>query len=320
MATNDEGISIDLQALRNFRLERVLDEDPVTRALAVLGSLASDDGITVDAIVRIEKTALPPQFATTSGLSESLGRVEKVERNGIYSWFMAWLSDAARSNPDLKINIIAPCTEVHIRKYSRQQILMVHETPALYTSIVQPYIAAFPSSRTQWVEDILSGKSEADKVLHRDPDPEYGYVMLPDMKWDLRTLGSLYLVAIVLSADIKSLRDLRKKHLGMLRSIRREAARVVQEHWGLGRGSLRLYVHYQPSYYHFHVHIVNANYAGLMGSTVGQAHLLDDIISMLETDVEQGPSIFQRLTLTYGLGDQHGLYEPMIAAQAVAEL
>jgi hypothetical protein len=33
---------------------------------------------------------------------------------------------------------------------------------------------------------------------------------------------------------------------------------------------------------HFHVHIVNANYqAGMTGMTVGQAHLLDDIISLV---------------------------------------
>lgn len=32
---------------------------------------------------------------------------------------------------------------------------------------------------------------------------------------------------------------------------------------------------------HFHVHIVNASYAGLMGMAVGQAHLLDDIISLV---------------------------------------
>lgn len=66
--------------------------------------------------------------------------------------------------------------------------------------------------------------------------------------------------------------------------------------------------------------------------TVGQAHLLDDIISMvgcdrsrvcctvmnttqLELDPDTGPSIFERLTLTYGLGEQHGLFEPMKAAQ-----
>ena len=85
---------------------------------------------------------------------------------------------------------------------------------------------------------------------------------------------------------------------------------------------------------HFHVHIVNASFYGIMGSTVGQAHLLDDIISLvchvaakmlapaydtfqleLDPDSYDGPSIFERLTLTYGLGSQHGLYESMRQAQ-----
>ena len=120
------------------------------------------------------------------------------------------------------------------------------------------------------------------------------------MKWDLKTLSSLYLVSIVQDRTIRSMRDLRKCHIGLLKDIRREAARIVSEKWGLGNGSLRIYVHYQPSYCesrkfifilyvfimkitdHFHVHIVNANYqAGMLGMTVGQAHLLDDIISLV---------------------------------------
>jgi len=91
---------------------------------------------------------------------------------------------------------------------------------------------------------------------------------------------------------------------------------VVEAKWGLGSGSLRLYVHYQPTYYHFHVHIVNANYTGFMGMGVGQAHLLDDIISLLEVDSDLGPSIFERMTLTYGLGERHNLFKGMQAAQA----
>jgi len=138
------------------------------------------------------------------------------------------------------------------------------------------------------------------------------------MKWDLKTVSSLYLVALVQDRRIRSLRDLRKGHVGLLSSIRSEAERVVQEKWGLGRGALRMYVHYQPSYYHFHVHIVNANYQGAMlGMSVGQAHLLDDVISLLELDLEEGPFVFERMTLTYGLGDQHGLVDAMRRAGAL---
>jgi len=73
-------------------------------------------------------------------------------------------------------------------------------------------------------------------------------MILPDMKWDLKTISSLYLVSIVQDRTIRSMRDLRKRHVGLLKDIRREAARIVSEIWGLGNGSLRMYVHYQPSY------------------------------------------------------------------------
>lgn len=117
------------------------------------------------------------------------------------------------------------------------------------SSIIFIELLAYSSRMLYYrVEDIFAGKSEADKVLHKDSSPTLGYLLLPDMKWDLTTVSTLYLLAIAVSRDIKSLRDLRKEHLPMLRSIRREACRVVHEKWGLEAGSLRFYVHYQPSY------------------------------------------------------------------------
>lgn len=79
------------------------------------------------------------------------------------------------------------------------------------------------------------------------------------MKWDQVTEGSLYLVAIALSTNIKSLRDLKKKHLRMLKSIRTEATRVVQEKWGMSPGSLRMFIHYQPSYCKHFISILCVN-------------------------------------------------------------
>ena len=34
---------------------------------------------------------------------------------------------------------------------------------------------------------------------------------------------------------------------------------------------------------HFHVHIVQVNYIGFAGMNAGQAHLLDDIITLVRT-------------------------------------
>ncbi|KAJ6621418.1 HIT-like domain-containing protein, partial [Mycena sp. CBHHK59/15] len=211
-----------------------------------------------------------------------------------------------------KINIICPATDVHIRKYSMQKSVLVRETPDIYNRVVRPYIYNFPPERTKWVSDILNGHAEQSKILFSSSD----FVILPDMKWDLHTVRSLYLVAIVRDGNLRSLRDLRGNkalgHVSLLKSIRREASSIAQDRWGIEHGGLRMYIHYQPSYYHFHVHIVNANYEAGMGMSVGQAHLLEDVISLNDLDA---PGVFERMTLTYGLGDQHGLYDVMKAMQ-----
>ncbi|KAI0827016.1 scavenger mRNA decapping enzyme [Trametes gibbosa] len=307
-------VGYEFAVLKEFHFERVLNEDPITHALTLLGTLpVRGSSEHAQAIIRVEKTAFTADHAEQL-FPAMLKDTKLIEGTDIYTWLFGWLN-VSTDRPDVKINIVHPATEVHVRKYSTQEVAMVHETPTLFESIVKPYISAFPLSRTRWVDNILNGVSEADKILFRDPAPETGFVILPDMKWDLTTISSLYLVAIAFNRDIRSLRDLNKAHLGMLKSIRREATRVANQRWGLEQGSLRMFIHYQPSYYHFHVHIVNANYHGLQGMSAGQAHLLDDIISLIECDPEEGPSILQRMTLTYTLGEQHGLYEPMKAAQ-----
>ncbi|OCB84155.1 FACT complex subunit SPT16 [Sanghuangporus baumii] len=287
--------------------------DPVTHNISVLGILSpgSSDSHS-QAIVRIERTALSGDFSKL--LRDRLENVKLIESTDIYSWLLAWFTKH-QDVPDAKINIICPATEVHIRKYSSQSIIMVQETPELYEKIVKPFIQAFPPSRTHWVENILTGVSEAEKVLYRDDSPEAGFLIVPDMKWDLANTSTLYLVALSLNRKIRSLRDLNRHHLPMLKNIRREASRIVKERWGLEKGSLRFYVHYQPSYYHFHVHIVNSNYVGFPGMNVGQAHLLEDLISLIELGEPSAPCILKRMTLSYGLGDQHGLFEKMKSAQ-----
>ena len=59
---------------------------------------------------------------------------------------------------------------------------------------------------------------------------------------------------------------------------------------------------------------------------VGQAHLLDDIIALVSTldtsispykqtfQLELDPEVFERISLSYTLGDQHGLYQLMVDA------
>lgn len=95
------------------------------------------------------------------------------------------------------------------------------------------------------VQNILDGLKEQEAILLRTPT----FVLLPDSKWDQTTLTNLYLTAIAVDgAKLRSLRDLRGEHLGLLRDIRAKAGDFVAVRWGLEKSQIRCFIHYQPSY------------------------------------------------------------------------
>lgn len=71
----------------------------------------------------------------------------------------------------------------------------------------------------QWVYNILEKKTEADRIIYEDPDKEVGFILLPDMKWNRKDTDALYLQAIVMQRNIKSLRDLDQMHIKLLKNI-----------------------------------------------------------------------------------------------------
>lgn len=76
--------------------------------------------------------------------------------------------------------------------------------------------------------------------------------MLPDLQWD----GSPATLSILVLARkrIKSIRELNDSHLPLLKNIRDIGSDIIEKKFGLPASQLRIYCHYQPSYYHFHVH------------------------------------------------------------------
>lgn len=310
--------AVDLALLKQFQFEKILDSDPVIHRIVLLGTLPTLPVDNIDghnnrspAIISLQKT----HFSTESPFPvvETISNFRLIEQNDIYSEGMAWsFSPSTDHDPDIKISIIANATPLHIAKKTKQKQFLIRETPEIYSSIVLPYITAIPPERTQWVLNILSHKTEFEKILYEDPSPIDGFIVLPDFKWDCTTISQLYLVALIHASDVKSLRDLRKCHINLLKSIRREVARVSMEKWGVGHDSLRLFIHYQPSYYHLHVHAVALEMEGWKGMSVAHAHLLDDVISLLETEAE---GVFERMTLTYAITELHPLWDSLRRAQ-----
>lgn len=71
----------------------------------------------------------------------------------------------------------------------------------------------------QWIYNILEHKKEEDRIVFEDPDPELGFILLPDMKWTGEQMEDLYLQAIVRRRDLTSIRDLRGNHIPLLKNI-----------------------------------------------------------------------------------------------------
>ncbi len=256
--------------------------------------------------------------------------------NDIYRWYLASSGQSDGDPPDLKLNLIYPCTEQHLKKYSPQHLRMVTETPQIYKDYVRPYIEKKrDEGRLNWVFNILEGRSEQKDVLLRDVGkgayPDEGFLLLPDLNWDRKTVTSLHLLGLVERRDIWSLRDLRNSHVEWLKHMRERILDATVKLYGdVERDMLKLYVHCttthipslscrnhkrlsnrfadQPTYYHFHIHVVHVMLEAGSTQAVGKAFGLENIISQLETLSGDQDASMADLNLTYSVGEASELW------------
>lgn len=69
-------------------------------------------------------------------------------------------------------------------------------------------------------------QAEAERLLYEDVDPDTGFMLHPDMKWDGSDVNSLYCIAMCVRRDVRSLRDLRPAHLPLLHKLQATVPKV----------------------------------------------------------------------------------------------
>lgn len=274
-------------------MEKILSENSQTKTLFVQGTF---DGSESKAVVLLEKTAfrtneLPVLMSKETKLKASL-------KNDIYGVYEGLPMPELN---ELKTTVIYPATEKHIRKYTYQQLYLVTETWQDYQQITLPYLNEQRFS-IQWVFNILDKKAESERIVYEDTDPELGFVLLPDMKWDGKQTDALYLIAICHKRGIKSLRDLTADHLPLLKNIKEKCLTAVKTNYNIPPEQLRMYIHYQPSYYHLHVHVTHLKNVA-PGTQAEKAHLLTDVIE----NIELMSDYYQKKSLTFALRESDGL-------------
>ncbi|KAJ5521699.1 hypothetical protein N7527_005814 [Penicillium freii] len=303
--------------ITKFQVSKLLKQDQNGRRIALLGTIDSTQGILV-----AERAAFATEsLAVLQAFHAAISQINNLGDNDIYRWYLASSSghnndptpaEAANPQHDLKLNLIWPCTARHIKKYSDQPVRMVTETAEIYRTHVRPYMQAKrEEGQLGWVFNILEGRTEQEDVILRDEGhgPGDGFLMLPDLNWDRKSMGSLHLLALVQRRDIWSLRDLKRSFVPWLKYLReRVLEATVSMYPGLEEDQIKLYVHYQPTYYHFHIHVVNVMLEAGATQATGKAFGLENLISQLETLSGDGDPSLADVDLTYFLGEASELW------------
>ncbi len=174
--------------------------------------------------------------------------------------------------------------------------------------------------RLNWVYNIIDGvKEQEDIILRSSRDlgkDQEGFLLLPDMNWDRKTMTSLRILGLVERRDLLSLRDLRKRDVPWLKKVYGEILGAVALKYadhGVESDTLKCYMHYQPTYYHFHIHVVSIDLEPNATQAVGKAFSLANLISQLETMAGGPDAGMADVELTYALGENHELWQEVFS-------
>ena len=294
---NGESIHHELASLEKFSLKRILMEDTDKKLAFVEASVRGSQD---PAVLVLEK--LPWTNEDVAGALSGETGARQEFNNDIYGQY--GLSVKSEFNR-IKCNIIHPATQKHIEKYLASPLHLVLETPELYQAVTLPHIQSEQFS-LQWIYNVLDHKKEVERIIFEDPDPETGFILAPDFKWSGESVADMYCLAIIHKRGIKSLRDLNRSHLPLLNNIKQSCLKAVKDKYGLKSSEVRMYFHYQPSYYHLHVHVTSVHFTP-PASGCDKSHLLDSVISNIEID----PCYYQKATLSFVVREKEKLFEKL---------
>ncbi|CAL4067069.1 unnamed protein product [Meganyctiphanes norvegica] len=292
---NGNGTNTDVlfSTFRDFEIIRVLNNSEDHKSVAVEGRLAGKEG---RAVVMLQKE--PFNSDKLQQIFSEQTKLKLLFQNDVYYNKLATLPPELN---EIKTTVIFPAEEKHIKRYEAHPSTFINETSQMYNDITKPFVESQSFSK-QWIYNILEHKKEVERIVFEDSDPETGFILLPDLKWTGEQLENLYLQALVKRRDISCIRELTGEHLPLLQNIQEKGTTAITEKYGLPANKMRIYLHYQPSFYHLHVHFTALSFEA-PGTYAGKAHLLSDIISNLEIDGDY----YKKATISYTVKDNHPL-------------
>lgn len=178
--------------------------------------------------------------------------------------------------------IITPINQNIINREIDKPKIFIRENTELYNKVTKKYIDSIPLNDTKWVIDLIDKKITSEKVYYREETKNIKFLIAKSPDYDENNILTLKLLVIPYNKEIRCIRDIRIEHLEMLKIIKKRVKELCKTEFHCDYNQLRFYIHYFPSFWHFHIHISIYNVEE--GYTIDRAHLLDDIIEGLEKD------------------------------------
>lgn len=290
--------------LSQVHIEKVINDSTMTKMITFQGVYKNQP-----IVIRLEKTMFA-ELATKEALKNTLTRMDCTFINDIYSSYAITPPPSEESLNQLQATIIWPANEKVLAKYTHDEMIFFSETREDFRDIVGPYIDNLltnDKNYNNWVYNILEGRSEAERVFYNDTNPDSGFIVVPDLKWS-GSVDDLNLLAICHRHDIRCLRDLNASHLPLLKNILANGTKAIEDKFTERKGQIRSYVHYHPSFYHFHVHFKVVDASNYLSSD------RDNLLSTIINNISLLDSYYAKSTMTYPLSKSNALFKELVKA------
>lgn len=298
----DSGQPLQFQ---NLKVRKMINESITNKTITFLATYENKD-----AVLRLEVSPFDESVTKKALVSSDL--ISKLDfNNDIYSNYM--LQSSAVLN-DIKATVVYPANDKVLAKYSHDETVLFSESPETYARVVEPFIKKMlkdDPDQNKWLHNILAGQSEADRVVYDDPDPKTGFMLVPDLKCTSDE-KDVHVVAIVRRTDLRSLRDLNDKHLDLLKNILTKGTEAMLIKYKNAKGKLRTYIHYHPSFYHFHVHFRLVDPSDYISTD------RDNLLSTVISNITIKKDYYKKATLTYPLSQSKALFTELKKSNCLA--
>jgi m7GpppX diphosphatase len=128
-----------------------------------------------------------------------------------------------------------------------------------------------------WIYNIIDGIDEQQKILYDDNE----FIIVPSYVWDSQDIFKLHILAIFKDKSIHCIRELNGSHIHLLNKIKCKTLSIIKKKYKLNYYHIKMFIHYSPSTYQFHIHFANI-YNKTCNSSCEYSHELNDVIFNLE--------------------------------------